>query len=430
MDVLRVGYNVEQWWGFFDAYLDEPGRLTAEAVSYFRYLSWILSDPWGAAFLEGCIGSLTGRMWSRVGLPPEHEESAPANPYIDQIFWTKAVFLRDVDGIAAASVRAKVRETIETMRQPILDLGLGAMESVGLRAWLGTLYLDAFERAERTPTRREEIIHELRLRPGPARILRDFGVLVADFCREYASINCGRIDEGGVDAIHSVLGGVNRALYRDHLIVIENAPVIVTSDPEFCCYYSGRGPTVSIGNPASDIVEDPFPSDAEPWVVPWFSTVLHHEFAHEIDNFLYSTDSRYQETRDKLIADAGTDPMQYLRGDVDHGPGFFVERPVELFSSLSQQYLANSEYTFRHGIGRFHDGYTEPIRQALWLAEVYSLGEDAAPIYATDAQGILSRFDAPVERAANGQIVRSEIEERVYEFQRAEDGAVLSVNYP
>jgi hypothetical protein len=161
-----------------------------------------------------------------------------------------------------------------------------------------------------------------------------------------------------------------------------------TTDPEITLAGVGSGSVNIFGLPIGAASENSFPPDVPPGVVDVFSIVVAHELNHVVDVHQAQTDPQFPQRRDQLIANAGSSHLNYLRSMFPDG--FFQQYPREFFASISNQWFTDSGLTLELGITRFDAGYLAPINQALFFANVYSLGGSTTPFYQTDVEGHLS----------------------------------------
>lgn len=188
----------------------------------------------------------------------------------------------------------------------------------------------------------------------------------------------------------------------------------------------GSGGSVNIFEfEIGDYSENSFPEDVIPGFIDVFSVVVAHEVNHVVDAFYVGKNEERSARRNELIQHAGQTSMNYLRSMID--PGYFVNAPQEFFASISNQWFADSWKTLELGLARFDNGILHPINQALFFAEVYSVGTDSTFFYKIDSQGVLERSTIPVERDHLGRIVRLYVtDEEVYEFELDSNGDVVS----
>jgi PKD repeat protein len=166
-------------------------------------------------------------------------------------------------------------------------------------------------------------------------------------------------------------------------------------------------------------LENQFPDDVEPGFTSIFCSCAAHEVNHVVDSFTINNDSGLSQRKDDLIAAAGDDPMNYLRGN-----GFFVSNPQEFFASIANQWFTDSAKTLDLGLVRFDAGYRHPINQALFFAEVYSMGANVTYFYNTDTEGHISRTEVQLRRDSNNRIVALEYEGTTHVFELDASGDV------
>ena len=80
-------------------------------------------------------------------------------------------------------------------------------------------------------------------------------------------------------------------------------------------------------------LENQFPPDVASRRVPIFTSATAHELNHVVDATTVNGEQALRSRRNQLIADAGDDPMNYLRSMLP--PSFFSNAPQEFFASIS-----------------------------------------------------------------------------------------------
>lgn len=166
-----------------------------------------------------------------------------------------------------------------------------------------------------------------------------------------------------------------------------------------------------------------FPEDVAPGIADVFSSVLVHEINHVVDGYHVQRDPRLEARRMELIEAAGSDPLNYLRSMFE--PGFFVQAPQEFIASIANEWFTDSAKTFELGRVRFDAGRSQPLNQALFFAEIYSLGLDSTRFYRNDARGNLVRETIPVGRDGQGRINALQHGGHWYRYQLDAGGNVV-----
>jgi len=167
-----------------------------------------------------------------------------------------------------------------------------------------------------------------------------------------------------------------------------------------------------------------FPEDVSSGIVDTFCIVVAHEINHVVDAFYIENNDVLKTRKDELIADAGHEHLNYLRSMFEDG--FFQQAPQEFFASISHQWFTDSKKTIELGLVRFDDGYRHPINQALFFADVYSLGENFTYFYTIDTQGSITRQTIALSRDARGRIESLTIDSVVYNFTLDANGDVTA----
>ena len=172
--------------------------------------------------------------------------------------------------------------------------------------------------------------------------------------------------------------------------------------------------------------ENLFPHDIAPRYSDVFSMVLAHEVNHVVDAYYISKTNALQDRKITLIGAAGNVSMNYLRSIFDDD--FFTKYPQEFFASISNEWFCDSFHTLELGLTRFSDGYTQPINQFLFFAEVYSLGLNQTIFYTVDTRGNMTSIPVPLMRDSNNHINSLEYNRKRYMFNLDTEGNVLSIN--
>lgn len=161
--------------------------------------------------------------------------------------------------------------------------------------------------------------------------------------------------------------------------------------------------------------ENSFPSDVSPCFTDGFCLVAAHEINHRIDPDYIEGMPRLKQRRQSLLNQAGLTDLQYLRSMV--GGAFFQSAPQEFLASIANQWFGSSRHTLELALKRFDNHYQEPINQALFFCELYSVGSDSTRFYAVD---ILSNFKtetAYLRRNTAGAIDQLSIRDTVITFR-------------
>ena len=170
--------------------------------------------------------------------------------------------------------------------------------------------------------------------------------------------------------------------------------------------------------------ENGFPPDVSPVFSDLFTLILAHELNHVVNAYGVERNQVLKLRQPALIKQAGEDNENYLRSMFRDG--LFKEAPQEFFASISNQWFADSAHTLLLGFTRFQKGFAEPLNQAFFMAEVYSLGGSSTFLYNLDTQGTLVRTEVPIERDAEGRIVAVSVGSIIYRFQLDASGNVVS----
>jgi hypothetical protein len=178
------------------------------------------------------------------------------------------------------------------------------------------------------------------------------------------------------------------------------------------------------GLPIGWFSENSFPPDVPPGMVDVYCVIVAHELNHVVNAYSIEPDPVLDARQTALIAAAGCPHMNYLRSMFPDCT--FVDAPQEFFASISNQWFTNSEKTVELGLVRFDAGYLDPINQALFFAEVYSLGGNSTFAYHTTPAGDISREAVPLGRDENGHINELVMDGLRYRFELDEAGNVVA----
>lgn len=170
-----------------------------------------------------------------------------------------------------------------------------------------------------------------------------------------------------------------------------------------------------------------FPPDIKAKYIDGFCSVFVHEVTHRLDHYIYPIQS-LSERRSQLLKQAGFEKLQYLRSMFDST--FFQNAPQEFIASIANQWFCSSEHTFQLGIIRFDKGYHEPINQALFFCELYSLGKDFTRFYTIDTNGNIDLQPINLKRDNYGHINQLIINNITYNFNLDVNGNVLGYSIP
>jgi hypothetical protein len=170
--------------------------------------------------------------------------------------------------------------------------------------------------------------------------------------------------------------------------------------------------------------ENSFPPDVPPGMVDVYCVIVAHEINHVVNAYSIEPDPVLGARQTALIAAAGCPHMNYLRSMFPDC--MFVNAPQEFFASISNQWFADSEKTVELGLVRFDAGYLDPINQALFFAEVYSLGGSSTLAYHMTPAGNIWRETIPLGRDENGHINELIMAGLRYSFELDVEGNVTA----
>ncbi len=170
--------------------------------------------------------------------------------------------------------------------------------------------------------------------------------------------------------------------------------------------------------------ENSFPDDVSPRFMDGFSLVVAHEVNHRLDPDYIDGNSRLKERRQSLLNQAGSIDLQYLRSMV--GAAYFQSAPQEFLASIANQWFSSTDHTLRLALKRFDRGYKEPINQALFFCELYSLGFDSTRFYEVDVQANVTMRHEYLSRNDAKFIDQISIQDTVVTFALDDAGNVQS----
>jgi PKD repeat protein len=263
-----------------------------------------------------------------------------------------------------------------------------------------------------TEVRKSEVASTIGLSGLYQDIWNDFSVLLLDN-------SC--LNEKQKDFIYSYLSLLPKGIHN--LRVISVAKYLGHTTPEVSLRGLEGGVNI-FGVDIGGYSENSFPDDVPPGIVDGFCIVVAHEVNHVVDAYYIQNNNVLKNRRDKLIADAGRSPLNYLRSMCKDS--FFVDAPQEFFASISNQWFTDSKKTIALGLVRFDKGYRHPINQALFFADVYSLGRNFTYFYTIDTAGNIARQMIPLSRDVNGRINSLTIDDQVYTFALDANGNITA----
>jgi choice-of-anchor C domain-containing protein len=245
-----------------------------------------------------------------------------------------------------------------------------------------------------------------------AAVLQKHGVIILDNLK---------LGAPQVDFIDRYLAAIPSALHNLRTIFsLEHMGVQPALIP-----LAGRPDAVNLGWTIGLGTQNQFPADVAPIWGDYFVLGTAHEINHVVDAFTIGWDSRPMHLRrSQLIADAGDEPMNYLRSMAP--AGWFTAAPHEFFASISNQWFCDSAHTVRLGLTRFDAGYLHPINQALFFADVYSQGGDSTWFYQIDLDGNITRDAMALRRDEQGRIDQLQVGDDVYRFQLNDSDNVIA----
>ena len=196
------------------------------------------------------------------------------------------------------------------------------------------------------------------------------------------------LTSSGHDTLTWLLTNLPASLYPHLQVVLVDAAALPTDLPGCGYEWVGEPATpcrIHIWSSGESISENPFPVDAPQQIsTSSFYAVAAHELGHNVDAWAYRARDGAA-WKDRLVADAGCEPMQYLRSMLPSC--YFRDAPQELVASIFNQWMACSECVFALALSRWDAGYDEPINQAIYL--LWLMGSQPAGRHAGVAGTVL-----------------------------------------
>jgi hypothetical protein len=282
------------------------------------------------------------------------------------------------------------------------------------RSFINTLIYGS----ELTEDQKMEVAITIALTDRYLDIWNEFSVLLLD--------NTG-LNQKQKDFIYTFLNLIPQDLHILHSIsVTDNLGTLPSPTPEITLW--GKNDGVNIFNiDVGAIQENGFPADVSPKFSDVFCLVVVHEVNHVIDAYRIWKNNVLQDRKMDLIRAAGNTSMNYLRSMFPSD--FFTKAPQEFFASISNQWFSDTFHTLELALTRFSNGYTEPINQFLFFADVYSLGLNQTIFYTLDTKGNITRNHVPLTRDSNNHINSLDYDGTRYMFNLNDEGNVLSIEF-
>ncbi|MHC4126691.1 MAG: hypothetical protein ACYSWT_03965 [Planctomycetota bacterium] len=274
----------------------------------------------------------------------------------------------------------------------------------GWRTWADSLEL--------TPARKTQMASLTGLAGLHLDVFSEFALVLLDNAR---------LSDVQLGVVHADLTLIPGLLHRLRAISVKG----FLGDPAMPVPLAGLPWMVNIFSfEVGEFTENPFPDDVDPILMDVFCAALAHEINHVVDAYTIGGSSELSSRRDRLIADAGEDPMNYLRSMFP--PGTFVNAPQEFFASISNQWFCDSVATIELGRFRFDIGRPDPINQALFFADVYAGGGETTLFYRTDLDGNVERRSASLTRNPSSHIDSINVGDVRYDFDLDPEGRVTA----
>ena len=166
----------------------------------------------------------------------------------------------------------------------------------------------------------------------------------------------------------------------------------------------GRGYKVNVFGDLPGTVDDPpFPAGFVSWPCDLYTQTVAHEVTHVLDSAYIQANPVRNARRQALLADAGGDPLNFLRSLPQFPASFFAENPGEFVASIANQWVAESQLCLQLGRQRLAAGRRQPLEQALFFADMLSTG-NTVPFFRCRLAGAIQSRTATLGRDAQGRI--------------------------
>lgn len=406
--VCALGWSWDQYHPGFRAEIDHPAtRLLAgtRAFPVNSYVWWYQGQPQtfgrlGDAADTGCALFAFGRL---VALHQAHGPALPA--VLEQDSNARRVFSEAHAVLSYASLLGLPsphrEDALLYARELLLEHSFGLYARGAPLPSSVPNMIRGRERIWRTladltpqdPAARAELGELAGWTGARLALYRDHGVLVVDNDRT-SPAQLGALR----DAVASIPSG---RIDLDAITINEFLP---PGSPDW--NLGGRGCQVNVfGTAVGTAVENSFPSDGVARPVDLFLLVAAHEVTHALDATWVTPTHSLSMRRAALIEDAGSDPLNYLRSTLPNG--YFVQNPQEFLASIGNQWASESSLCFRLGRTRLEAGRRQPIEQALFMAELYSVAgknDESTTFFRGHPDGTLVPRNVAVRRDPLGRI--------------------------
>jgi len=253
------------------------------------------------------------------------------------------------------------------------------------------VYMNFEDAVNLTPNIKNEIAQTINLTGKYLDIWNNFSVLILDN-------NGFNIEQ--LNVIQDLLSKVPVSLYK--LGSITQMDLLGNPWDENHIWFATRYSINIFDVDVGSWVGNNFPDDVLPKYADGFTIVLAHELNHIVDAYYIEGNSSLKNRKMDLLNAASNDHMNYLRSMLEDG--FFQQAPQEFFASMANEYFSSSAHTLDVGIVRRKNEYMEPLKQFLFFADVYSLGENYTRFYTVDEEGNIEVRNIGLERDNNGKI--------------------------
>ncbi|HRI26455.1 MAG TPA: hypothetical protein PK239_02760 [Chitinophagales bacterium] len=264
---------------------------------------------------------------------------------------------------------------------------------IWIRERMHRTYADALSL---TPALKTQIASTLGLTGQYKHIWTNFSVLLADN---------SSLDANQKDYLMLLFSAVQPELHNLRLMSFADemgSPPVASYGAIPSFLVGNEGSVNSFSNTIGTYPENQFPPDVPPGISDVFCSAAPHELNHIVDAFFIEGNTALKNRKTQLIAQAGTDNLNYLRSMIPSG--FFTENPQEFIASIANQYFIDTKKTLDLALIRFNNGRSEPLNQFLYFANLYANGLNHTRFYNTNATCVFSFTQVPVGRDANNRL--------------------------
>jgi len=395
------GVNSSVWEDFFSMFFSKhPFNNNLSKYLGYPIFHWF-SNEVHFNLQQGIVDPLINTIRNITSENVENLSGALCNPILLQTLMNSHKFLDYVVNIDIGMVNETTKNKIYEFYSNYIEnysqyFKKNILFDVDAEPYIATLraqvYLNLRDALNLTPLIKSEIAETINLTGQYLNIWTNFSILILD--------NNG-FDENQLNVIYNFLSKVPSSLHNlGH--ISQNEFLGNTGSRKIWLAGKNYGGINIFGVAVGASKENQFPDDVEPRYNDLFSSCLAHETNHIVDAYYIEENNSLKNRKVDLLNAAGNDHMNYLRSMCEDG--FFQQAPQEFFASIANEYFSSSAHTLDVGIVRHQNGYTEPLKQFLFFADVYSLGRNYTKFYTIDEEGNIEVRNIGLERDNNGGI--------------------------